>query len=74
MGNCTCKKCFTRENERASEISADSSRGLKPNIDNPHENIKTIPERDQNERIKSTLEIKDKAYYNNLMKNSNKKK
>ncbi len=76
MGNSNCRRCFTRETEKSSEIRLDSSQELKPNLENSN-TLKNIPEEDPKEFIKEILEnnnnnINDKENKKFSQKNQNK--
>ena len=42
MGNSNCRRCFTRETEKSSEIRLYSSQELKTNLENSN-TLKNIP-------------------------------
>ena len=55
MGNIgNCKRCFTRDCEKVSEIILDGSQELKPNLENSEQILKNIPEEEPKELAKQT--------------------
>lgn len=54
-----CKRCFSRESEKASEMLLSGSQELNPTVENSNQTINIIPEDKQKGLVKETLQIKD---------------